>query len=140
MKLYLDASVVVTFLTLEAETGRVKDWLVGRPPEDLAISAWVGTEFLSALATKARLGVLSPEAASGAEARFMRLQDRVASVDFRPTMFADAGRFLSLRTTSLRAGDALHLAVAASASATLCTRERRFAEAATLLGRPVELI
>lgn len=137
---YLDASVVVTFLTLEPESENVKTWLAGCSPGQLAISAWVDTEYLSAIATKTRTGAISSAAAAAAEARFWRLRAQITVVEFRPVFFADAGRYLALRTTSLRAGDALHLAVAASVSATLCTRDRRFAEAATQLGRPVEIV
>lgn len=48
-------------------------------------------------------------------------------------------RWCMTRQISLRSGDALHLAVAAAHRATLCTLDKRQAEAASTLGVAFEL-
>lgn len=138
--LYLDTSIVVTLFTFEPATAATKDWVDRQDADDFAISEWVATEFFSALGTKVRIKAISPEAAAGAEMRFARYRDQFSIVDFHNRYFLDAGRYLMSRMTTLRANDALHLAIAAGSSATLCTRDRRFADAAAAIGHPVELI
>lgn len=138
--LYLDTSVVVTFLTPEPSSQDTKEWITAHQNGGIAISDWVGTEFLSALAIKTRSGALTSANAMHAEKLFVKWRKQLVTVDFRTHFFADAGRYLAPRNTSLRAGDALHLAIAAAHSATLCTRDRGFAEAATQIGHAVELV
>jgi predicted nucleic acid-binding protein len=48
--------------------------------------------------------------------------------------FRTAARFADQHRLSLRAGDALHLAVCADHGATLCTLERRLSDAGPALG------
>ena len=54
--------------------------------------------------------------------------------------FASAADLLRRCKPPLRASDALHLAIAADAGATLCTLDRRMAEAGQALGLAVELL
>ena len=52
--------------------------------------------------------------------------------------FEKAARFASHHALGLRAGDALHLAIAAGGGHTLVTLDVRMAEAASQLGIPVD--
>nr|QQZ51955.1 PIN domain-containing protein [Phenylobacterium glaciei] len=54
--------------------------------------------------------------------------------------FKTAARFADQYALGLRAGDALHLAIAVDQGATLCTLDRRLAEAGQALGLKVELL
>ena len=54
--------------------------------------------------------------------------------------FATAARFVGQFSLGLRAADALHVAVAAEYGATLCTLDKRLAEAATILAVSTELL
>jgi uncharacterized protein len=54
--------------------------------------------------------------------------------------FQTAARFADQSELGLRAGDALHVAVAAELGATLCTLDKRLAEAAVALGVSAEIV
>ena len=133
--LYLDTSLLVAALTNEAETGPMQTWLGQQPLEDLAISDWVATEFSSALSIKLRTGQIGPNDRAEVLAKFTRLvADSLTVVPVSRLQFRIAARFVDQHTLSLRAGDALHLAVCADHGATLCTLDRRLNDAGSLLG------
>ena len=136
--LYLDTSVLVTLFTPERESEAVKNWVLDRGTADFGISEWVVTEFLSAISAKIRMNVISREDAAAAEKQFSQSRRDLAMLNFENRYCADAGRFLRGQETALRANDALHLAIVSGASATLCTRDRRFADAIRSIGLPVE--
>jgi uncharacterized protein len=133
--LYLDTSLLVAALTNEAETGPMQTWLGQQPLEDLAISDWVATEFSSALSIKLRTGQIGPNDRAEVLAKFTRLvADSLTVVPVSRLQFRTAARFVDQHTLSLRAGDALHLAVCADHGATLCTLDCRLNDAGSILG------
>ena len=112
--LYLDTSLLVATLTNEPETGRMQSWLGQEPPEDLAISDWVATEFSSALSIKLRTGPVRVAGRAGALAMFARLAiDSFTVIPVSGLQFRLAARFADQYALGLRAGDALHLAICA---------------------------
>jgi hypothetical protein len=124
--LYLDTSLLVAALTNEAETGRMQAWLGQQPLKDLAISDWVATEFSSALSIKLRRGQIGVGDRAEVLATFTRLASgSFIVVPVSRLQFRSAARPVDQHTLGLRAGDALHLAVCADYSATLCTLDRR---------------
>jgi predicted nucleic acid-binding protein len=138
---YVDTSVLVAALTRELSTARVQAWLGLQPPGSLLLSEWVVTEFSAALSVKVRTGEIDSHFRSAALARFHRLT--FAALDIVPVArehFRTAARFADDYALGLRAGDALHLAVAADRSATLVTLDRRLAAAASGLGFSATLI
>lgn len=141
MSLYIDTSVLVAALTNEAETARMQAWLTEQPPEDLFVSDWVSTEFSSALSIKLRTGQISVTDRANALALFTRLS--AESFEILPVtsqQFRTAARFADQYALGLRAGDALHLAICSDHGATLCTLDRRLAEAGPQIGLKTELL
>jgi len=129
--LYLDTSVLVAALTREPGSATVQQWLADQPPEDLFISDWVTTEFSSALSIKLREQQLGSQDRANALAMLTTLNEESLSVlHVASNEFHTAARFADQADIGLRAGDALHLAVASAHGATLCTLDRRLHEAA----------
>ena len=133
--LYIDTSLIVAALTNEAETERIQGWLGQQAEGDLAISDWVATEFSSALSIKLRAGHIEPAHRADALAMFARLiTDNFLVLPVSRMQFRTAARFADQHQLSLRAGDALHLAVCADHGTTLCTLDRRLSDAGPALG------
>ena len=132
---YLDTSLLVAALTTEKRTHEIQSWLAAQPPEQLAISGWVITEFSAALSVKLRTRQLSAENRADALTMFARLQDRTFTLlDTSDRHYFTAARLADQYQTGLRAGDALHLAIAADHGIRLVTLDKGLAKAAKKLG------
>jgi predicted nucleic acid-binding protein len=135
LSLYLDTSVLVAMLTAEADGQQVEEWLRSRGPEELLVSDWVIAEFSAALSRKLRMRQIDVAQRAGAHAEFSQICSRSATVlEISRYHFRTAARFADDHVSALRGGDALHLAVAFEYGATLCTLDRRLAEAGPPLG------
>ena len=107
----------------------------------MLISEWVATEFTSALSIKIRAGLLSVEDRAKVAGLFTRLKsESLTVVPVTREHFLVAARFADQHGIGLRAGDALHVAVAAGQGATICTLDKRLAESATALGVSADLV
>jgi len=141
LSVYIDTSVLVAALTNERETSRMQDWLGAQTPEDLFISDWVVTEFSSALSIKLRTGQITVADRANSLAMFTRLcADSIGVLPVTSQNFRTAARFSDQYALGLRAGDALHLAVCADHGATLCSLDRRLAEAGPQVGLATTLV
>lgn len=135
MSYYLDTSALVAALTNEVSTDRVQLWLAQRDPEELAISEWVATEFSAALSIKLRCATINADERAAALAAFAKLSSESFSMlAISPAQFRSAARLADRYELGLRAGDALHLAIAADYRATIVTLDKRLTQAALALG------
>ena len=138
--LVLDTCVLLALLTPEVHSQSATAF-VEEASEALAISPWSITELHSALALKVRVGALSAAEADGVLDGFERsLAPALLLLDLQDQDFLHANACLRGWGTSLRAADALHLAIAAGRGATLCSLDAPFVKAAQLLGLPALLI
>jgi hypothetical protein len=115
--IYVDTSALVPVFIREPKSEAVMVWLESSG-ERLAISEWSLVEFASAAAIKVRTGRVAASLVKQATARvreFARKHCTVA-VPGREE-FRRAAELAADETLKLRAGDALHLAIAASLSA-----------------------
>lgn len=111
--LYLDTSVLVPLFVPESESAAARAWFEAHAAETMAISDWTMTEFASAMGIKVRDKGLKPDQARKACA----LMDKLAADSlkvFTPTRsdYGKAAEHLGHHALGLRAGDALHLAIA----------------------------
>jgi uncharacterized protein len=133
--IYLDTSVLVAAFTPEAATQRICDWLEQAEAGELHISGWTIIEFSSALSIKHRFGALSLDQRAEVLATFTRVVDQsLTVVGVTDANFAAAARFCDSAALKLRAGDALHLAIASAHGLSLATLDRQMAEAGPQIG------
>ena len=99
----------------EPHSAETADWYA-REKSELVAAAWCVPEFASAIGIKQRAGAIDAQQARGAWARF----ERMVTADLRllsvtPANFYRAAELVLDATSTLRAGDALHLACAEAA-------------------------
>ncbi len=137
--IYLDSSALVKLYVPEPESDRLEAFL--RSHSSLLISELAVTEVLSAVARRRREGLLN--ATQAYEIRDALLEDASSGafrrLDLEPMTHRAAERLLfSVESLSLRTLDALHVALALSASAThIGTYDMRMRAAATHAGLKV---
>ena len=132
--IYIDTSALVPVFIREPKSEAVISWIESSG-ERLAISEWTLVEFASAAAIKVRTGQTAANLAKQATARVHAFAKKHCTVavpereEFRRA-FALAGD----DALKLRAGDALHLAIAASlgAQGLLCLDEAMIESAKSL--------
>lgn len=135
---YVDTSVLVSALTNERASAVSKAFLVSTDPEELCLSPWVITEFSSALALKLWTGQIDRMARTTVLAGFTRLvTDSFTEFPITAQHFDAAARFCDQDQLGIRAGDALHLAIAMAHGAHLVTLDRRLFEAGLAVGAAV---
>jgi predicted nucleic acid-binding protein len=137
--LYFDTSFLVPLVLPEATSDRIAKFIQGLSAGQPTISHWTRVEFASLLAREVRMGGLDGRAARDADDRF----EAVVAESF-VVLLPDAGDFDLAREyvahfeTGLRAGDALHLAIAKNNRATaIYSLDRTMLKAGKRLGLPV---
>jgi predicted nucleic acid-binding protein len=138
---YVDTSALVPLLLPEVRSRSIRAWFRELDLGEVAVSTWTMTEFTSALGGKVRAGVTTAEAALRANTAFQRLA-RISLRSIVPAQqdFLDAADLLKRFDLGLRAGDALHVAIARNHHSTLLvTLDQTLARAAERLGLACEI-
>jgi uncharacterized protein len=114
---YVDTSALVALFVPEPHSAGVAKWYAGTDAR-LVSSAWCVTEFASAMAMKQRQRQLTADQAQLAWQHFERLvANDLHLLPVEAAMFHRAAMMALDIDTTLRAGDALHLACAEAAGA-----------------------
>ena len=110
--IYVDTSVIVALLTVEAKTPAVMAWYAGL--RDAPVSSdWVLTEFSSAISIKLRTGQLSEANAKRVHKEFdLLVAGGLRLAPISRSAYSHAAKMVKSHQHGLRAGDSLHLAVA----------------------------
>lgn len=141
MSHYLDTSVLVAALVHEPRSAAIRDWLRDRPASSLFISHWAVTELHSALSVRVRTGTLTAaDKTQVLDAWQTLLSDSLTLIAIDPGHFDRAAVMADHHSLGIRAGDALHMAVAEQAGLTLVTLDRTMAKAAGHFSITVEPI
>jgi uncharacterized protein len=137
--LYFDTSFLVPLVQREGTSDEVELFLKTLPTDELTVSQWTCVELSSLLARDVRTGILSPEKALKADAEFDDLI-RGSFLVIVPGAddFQRARQYLRHYETGLRAGDALHLAIASNRHVTtVFSLDKGMIKAGKLLGLSV---
>ena len=139
--IYLDTSLIVAALTGEADDDRVWNWLDRQAADSLMTSRWTITEVSSALSLKVRTAAITVDQRAAAQLAWRKLRsDSLFIAPVRSSHFTTAAAYADQHELGLRAGDALHIAVAVAGGHSLATLDMKMARAAPLLGVPVEAL
>jgi predicted nucleic acid-binding protein len=136
---YFDTSFLVPLVRDEATSAKIERFMARLPIGELAISHWTRVEFASLLARDVRMGGLTSAAAQRANAEFEAVVEE-SFVVLLPEAgdFDLAMKYLSHHQTGLRAGDALHLAIAGNRRMeAIYSLDKTLLKAGKALGLPV---
>ena len=132
--IYLDTSVLGAIFFREPGADELVDRLESQRKGSLMISAWTLTEMASVGGIKERTGVIDAKTRQQALANFQRFASmHLGMTEIEPADFRTAAVLIE-SPTALRAGDALHLAVARRLGAQFASLDRRLCAATVVLG------
>lgn len=139
--LYFDTSFHAPLVLPESTSDKIAAFVRRLPVEELTVSHWTRVEFSSLIARDVRMSVLDAAAGARADARFEAMVDASFAV-LLPSAddFGLAKRYLGKFNTGLRAGDALHLAIAGNRqAAAIYSLDKGLLMAGRLLDLPVSM-
>jgi uncharacterized protein len=138
---YADTCLLLSLHLPDPGTPAALAWLEAAGRDPIMTSLWTATEFASALGIIARRGDITAETHAAVTSRFRAFAaDRLSIEAPEGADFERATAWLERFETGLRAADALHLAICARRSATLCTADATLARAAETFGVRVQRI
>ncbi len=133
--LYFDTSFLAPLILQEATSEKIEAFFAKLPAGQLYVSHWTRVEFASLIAREVRMGGLVERDALLAIGQFDELMAESFQV-LAPSVvdYEQAKGYIQHFATRLRAGDALHLAIASNNSAkTLYTLDEGLLNAAKLM-------
>jgi uncharacterized protein len=136
---YPDTSVLVAAFVEEAASRRADAWLTDNVA-NLVVSGWLDVEFASALAAKERARFITGQQLASVLAVYQQqVRPAAGQLSVTERAFARAGSMIGM-AQGLRAGDALHLAIAEEHDALFVTLDRQQAKLGAGLGVKIRLI
>lgn len=134
MSFYLDASVIVDFVTPGAFSERAEAFL-GANPDGLMISDFAAAEFAAVIARRVRTGEVQVDEARITLADFDGWSGRATvRIETGSTDIRQATAYIRRLDLPLRVPDAIHMAITHHWGASLVTFDRAMAAAARILG------
>lgn len=135
---YFDTSFLVPLILPEATSEQIADFFETLPTDTLAISHWTRVEFASVLTREIRMGNLDTIAAREAGSRFEAMvRGSFAVLLPNSDDFDQAKNYLEHIEAGLKAGDALHLAIAGNRSVdAVYSLDKQVVAAGRMLGLP----
>lgn len=138
---YLDTSLLVPLFVKEPKSQAILTWFAGIGATDVVVSEWAITEFSSAIAIKTRTGQIGASIRMSIQADFLEfVRSRAQHVTVTSLDFQRAARLCDRWQSGLRAGDALHLAIAEQRGLTVCTLDQGMLTAALNMGMATETV
>lgn len=132
--LYLDTAVILSLFVGEPMSAEVGDWVASRR-QPLACSDWGLSECASALGIRLRRGELNADSAASAYRAIATFANESCElISCASHHQAEAQRLLTRFDLPLRAGDALHLAMAQHMRTTLVTCDKQLLAVAKTIG------
>lgn len=136
---YLDTSFIAPLVIAENSSAAVEALVMKVKPGDLATGMWTQVELASLVARKLRMGKISAVDANAVRHECRHILEESFNILVPVAAdFATATKYLEMPKTGLRAGDALHLAIAANHGAKkIWSLDRGFIQAGKHLKLPV---
>ena len=132
--IYLETSVLGAIFFRESGAANLVAKLESQRKAKLMISAWTLTEMASIGGIKQRTGAIDAETRQQAIANFQRFASmHLVTVEIDPADFRTAAVLIE-SPTALRAGDALHLAIARRVGARVASLDHKLCSAIKVLG------
>jgi predicted nucleic acid-binding protein len=132
---YLDTSVLVPLYINETGSVEARRLVASLPQTELALSEWSRAEFISAVGIRVRMQTLDRIEAKNVVVAFNRFALRaLVLLPVELGDFALAAQYLEQFELGLRAGDALHLAIASNHDARMCSSDQIMLKCARRLG------
>ncbi|MEA3640746.1 MAG: type II toxin-antitoxin system VapC family toxin [Lamprobacter sp.] len=131
---YVDTSVLIAYLTPEEFSEQADQALRTTAYQPLLLSAWTETELVSALGIKCRTEQIDENDADAALAKYQEIRDRFVHLSVMEQDYHSAAQLLRHWRLGLRAGDALHLAVARRHASVILSLDKVLVKAAQVLG------
>jgi len=131
---YVDTSVLIAYLTPEVFSEQADRALRASAYQPLSLSDWTETELVSALGIKCRTEQISESDAWAALAKYAELRDRFVHLPVLGQDYQSAAELLRHWSLGLRAGDALHLAIARRQACVILSLDKVLVKAARLVG------
>jgi predicted nucleic acid-binding protein len=132
--IYVDTSVLVAYLLPETYSEQAERALQKPEHYPIALSAWTETELHSALGIKCRTSQIDEVAMRLVLERFFTLRSHFLCIEVIDADYRVASSLLGNWRTGLRAGDALHLAIAQRLACPLISLDERLVNAGNQAG------
>jgi predicted nucleic acid-binding protein len=138
---YFDTSFLAPLLLEETTSSAVERFIAGLPAGTFAVSHWTRVEFASLLAREVHMGALDHPTARDVDAEFEAiLAESFAVLLPSARDYTLARQYLGHHDSGLRAGDALHLAIAQNNRAeAIYSLDKTLLRAGPALGLPVSI-